>query len=235
MFAGKVKEELFYLMSSGFEGKLVVCIGNEAGDLDSMVSALAAAYAYDQTQRGQSPILYIPVMPMLRSQFRLRQDASVLFSQAGFISDSLGAPVSLVFLDDPELTKLRHLGGKNQFVLTDHNMLEREREWFGSGATSVVGVIDHHKKEFSKSDLQARPKLIVDEGAASSCRYCHKFLLDTTQFVTHHWRNLPSPLSLVTVALFAKNNLPIPTDLRTLLLGTILVDTRNFDPVENRY
>jgi hypothetical protein len=68
VFASKVKAELQYLAASGRRRSSVLCIGNEAGDLDTMVSALAAAYAYDQTQQGRRPRLFVPVMPMLRSQ-----------------------------------------------------------------------------------------------------------------------------------------------------------------------
>jgi hypothetical protein len=99
----------------------------------------------------------------------------LLFTQAGFVFDpETEAPESLVFLDDPELAPFRQLKGRRparvQLVLTDHNKVQREKEWFGSQIAGVVGVFDHHKKEYSVSEYSDSEVVVVDEGSASSCR-----------------------------------------------------------------
>ena len=69
--------------------EIVLCVGNEAGDLDTIVSALAVAFfeTFNEVQKqhiaGERRKLYVPLAPFHRADFRLRRDAVLLFEQVG--------------------------------------------------------------------------------------------------------------------------------------------------------
>ncbi|XP_036395411.1 exopolyphosphatase PRUNE1 [Megalops cyprinoides] len=112
-----------------------VVLGNEACDLDSMVSALTFAYFLSKTSGSErTPV---PVMNIPRAEFPLRTDSAFLLRESGLPQDVL------VFRDEVNLLGLQH-AGKLALTLVDHNVLpsadsELER--------SVVEVIDHHLLE----------------------------------------------------------------------------------------
>src|SRR5690348_255439 len=88
------------------KGKNIVFVmGNEAGDLDTICSSILYAFSLSQTLRndycpqnptschnpdstmadaGSVTMGYVPLMPFVRADFRLRRDAVWVFRQAGF-------------------------------------------------------------------------------------------------------------------------------------------------------
>eukprot|EP00971_Amphidinium_carterae_P140183 2777837-Amphidinium_carterae.1 len=116
-YASGVKQELYNIASRGtVEGfvDIVFVTGNDAGDLDSIVSALAVAYGYSQTGlvSGQhdGPTLFMPMVNIPRDEFRLRGDARLAFKKSGIDMDPAGAPTCYLFFEEvmalkPQLEK----------------------------------------------------------------------------------------------------------------------------------
>jgi inorganic pyrophosphatase/exopolyphosphatase len=175
------------------EKQRVFVIGNQAGDLDTIVSALATAYLESKVCKDSDRV-FIPLMPFARDDFRLRGDSKKIFEQAGFTFDSHGAPSSLIFYDEVDFAQGSQ---KSAVILTDHNMLHPGYvDHFPGG---VLKIIDHHKNESAHPDAE----LHLDDSGGSACT--------------------------LIVELFKESKVLIPCDLAILLLGTIVVDTRNFD------
>lgn len=133
LFLGRAKRTFLAGPAAG-EPRALVYIGNAAGDLDTIVSSLTAAFVREQ-QPGDSgapggapgapeAALHVPVLPFARADFRLRQDASLLFAHCGFELDGQGAPSELLFWDEvsAELAGAWRAAGLG-LVLTDHNAL----------------------------------------------------------------------------------------------------------------
>ncbi|XP_045064857.1 exopolyphosphatase PRUNE1-like [Coregonus clupeaformis] len=129
-----------------------VVLGNEACDLDSMVSALAYAYFLPKTlDSGKIPL---PVLNIPRQEFPLRTDNAFLLRESGLSQDDL------VFRDEVDLGSL-HRAGRLDLTLVDHNVLpssDRDLE------EAVVEVIDHHLLERKPS-----PSCSVTVETVGSC------------------------------------------------------------------
>jgi exopolyphosphatase len=108
----------------------LVVLGNEAGDLDSMVSAIVYAFLCYQ-QDGYRSVL--PVMPIQRADFSLRSEAVYLFQEAGI------DPADIIFYDEIDLEAL--LAGGTELILVDHNELCSQLKQYNN---TVVGILDHH-------------------------------------------------------------------------------------------
>ncbi|XP_028985405.1 exopolyphosphatase PRUNE1 [Betta splendens] len=112
-----------------------VVMGNEACDMDSMVSAVA--YAYFLSKTAQSDALTVPVLNIARSDLPLRSDNMFLLQQSGL------SPDLLLFRDQLDLKALQR-SSRLQLTLVDHNVLPSSDSDL-EGA--VVEVIDHHLQE----------------------------------------------------------------------------------------
>lgn len=129
---------------------LMIVVGNQAADLDSMVSAIAAARFVNSAGAESVPVISCP-----RQDFRLRGDAVELFTLAGYQLDCHSAPAELMFLDD--------VASVERLVLTDANEVGPHLSHLGG---DVVGVFDHHRDQEQFMDAKWR---IVDESAGSTC------------------------------------------------------------------
>ncbi|XP_077433107.1 exopolyphosphatase PRUNE1 isoform X2 [Vanacampus margaritifer] len=119
---------------------LHVVLGNEACDLDSMVSSLAYAYFLSKTC-GDESALSVPLLNIRREELALRSDNVFLLHQAGL------SPDSLLFRDQLDLEALRR-AGRLRLTLVDHNVLpSSDADLEGA----VVEVIDHHALERAPS------------------------------------------------------------------------------------
>ena len=123
--------------------RAIVCIGNDAGDIDSLASAIGLAVVLQQRTPG---VLHVPCAPFARRDFRLRQDASLLFGHCATLDDA-GAPAELLHLDD--------LGGAAAswqeadslaVALTDHNVC-LPGVVSAVGGAPVTAIVDHHNDE----------------------------------------------------------------------------------------
>ncbi|GAA6232427.1 protein prune homolog isoform X1 [Lates japonicus] len=112
-----------------------VVMGNEACDVDSMVSALAFAYFLSKTVHSE--MLALPLLNIHQSDLLLRSDNLFLLRQTGL------SPDLLLFRDQLDLRAL-HRAGCLQLTLVDHNVLPSSDSDL-EGA--VVEVIDHHLLE----------------------------------------------------------------------------------------
>ncbi|KAG9334705.1 hypothetical protein JZ751_007240 [Albula glossodonta] len=113
-----------------------VVLGNEACDLDSMVSAISFAYFLSKTS-GSSGRTPVPVLNIPRSEFPLRTDNVFHLRENGL------AVEDLVFRDDVDLQAL-HRAGRLALTLVDHNVLPSTDSDLEA---AVVEVIDHHRLE----------------------------------------------------------------------------------------
>lgn len=112
-----------------------VVLGNEACDLDSMVSALA--YAYFLSKTAHSEMLALPLLNIRQSDLVLRSDNLFLLQQTGL------SPDLLLFRDQLDLRGLQQMG-RLRLTLVDHNVLpSSDSDLEGT----VVEVIDHHLME----------------------------------------------------------------------------------------
>uniref|UniRef100_A0A3Q3MZ86 Prune exopolyphosphatase n=1 Tax=Mastacembelus armatus TaxID=205130 RepID=A0A3Q3MZ86_9TELE len=109
-----------------------VVLGNEACDLDSMVSALAFAYFLSKT--GHNEVLAVPLLNIPQSDLMLRTASLFLLRQSGL------SPDLLLFRDQLDLRVL-HRAGRLRLTLVDHNVLPSSDSDLEE---AVVEVIDHH-------------------------------------------------------------------------------------------
>ena len=143
--------------------RAVVCIGNDAGDIDSLASALGLAVVLQQREPG---VLYVPCAPFARRDFRLRQDASLLFGHCARLDDA-GAPAELMHLDElgGGATPWRAAGSLS-VALTDHNVcLPGVAE--AVGGAPVEAIVDHHNDEAKHLDTVTLRE--VDPAVGSCC------------------------------------------------------------------
>lgn len=114
---------------------LHVVLGNEACDLDSMVSALALAFYLAKTTETEDVV--VPVLNIQRSELPLRADI-VSFLRKVHIPESL-----LVFRDEIDLHTLQQ-AGQLTLTLVDHHVLPRAD---AALEEAVVEVLDHRPVE----------------------------------------------------------------------------------------
>ncbi|XP_076963456.1 exopolyphosphatase PRUNE1-like isoform X1 [Callospermophilus lateralis] len=115
--------------------RLHVVLGNEACDLDSMVSALALAFYLTKTNEAEE--VFIPVLNIKCSELPLRGD-NVFFLQKIQIPETI-----LIFRDEIDLHAL-HQAGQLTFILVDHHVLPQSD---AALEEAIVEVLDHRPIE----------------------------------------------------------------------------------------
>ncbi|XP_072404857.1 exopolyphosphatase PRUNE1 [Chiloscyllium punctatum] len=130
-----------------------VVLGNEACDLDSMVSAITFAYFLSKTAPKQK-VIFLPILNIPRSEFPLRGECVFLLRESRLSEDLL------VFRDEIDLHAL-HKDGQLALTLVDHNVLPR-----GDSALEEVvkEVVDHRRLE-----RPLAPGLVVTAEPVGSC------------------------------------------------------------------
>jgi len=160
-FVSEQKNRYLEAVKDGKGRDWTVVMGNEAGDLDSLSSAIAYSWYASTVQRAST----VAFFRVLRSDLHLRAENLHALELAGL--DPSDPPV--LCLDDlPTSTPFP----SNQFVLVDHNRLHGD---FSNGNSDprVVAVIDHHEDEGLYKDI-ADPRIItVPTGSASSLIALH--------------------------------------------------------------
>uniref|UniRef100_G1SMB8 Exopolyphosphatase PRUNE1 n=1 Tax=Oryctolagus cuniculus TaxID=9986 RepID=G1SMB8_RABIT len=114
---------------------LHVVLGNEACDLDSMVSALTLAFYLAKTTEAEE--IFVPVLNIKRSELPLRGD-NVFFLQKLHIPETL-----LIFRDEIDLHAL-HQASQLSLVLVDHHVLPKSD---AALEEAVAEVLDHRPIE----------------------------------------------------------------------------------------
>ena len=230
--------------ANGFSAA-IVSIGNDAGDLDSLVSSIAMAdlQPVGGSHKGHNHTtgtkrkwskghngrpLWLPVVPFARGDFRLRQDACLAFRHVGFTFDEAGAPADLLHLDEAtaETAALWSGAGGLGLALVDHNAcLPDVCTRFGE---RVVAIVDHHNDERRHVDLDEARRREPADALVAMLEGSSRTLLRTVR------PDVGSTCSLLVELM--ESELPggrlsaRSVELRVLLLSAIAVDTRGFEP-----
>lgn len=211
-----------------------VVIGNEAGDADSIVSAIALAYvdylhataarsSDSSSNNDDDTITLTPVISIPRADFETQRPETVLLLRlAGVVHTT----ESLVFVDDPSLFAPPTTAAATPLhvTLVDHNRLSSALlvpqqqppdapSFPALSATTVMEILDHHMDEGQHLDCQRRNIAYADGAAlvASTCTLVAERLL--------HGIAAPPPP---------------PAPLALLLLGVILLDSINLAPAAGK-
>ncbi|KAI8844791.1 hypothetical protein BC829DRAFT_342909, partial [Chytridium lagenaria] len=144
------------LIASPQSTKITVVIGNEAADLDSMVSAISYAFLKHKSKPDRS---YIPVIHVPRKDFSIRTDCTFALSRAFPVAENGDVTSQLTFIDEIDLDSIPDL----HLILTDHNRLAPSLSRFSH---LVTGILDHHKDE--GLHLDASPRIVEPVGSATS-------------------------------------------------------------------
>lgn len=143
----------------------VFVIGNEAADVDSLVSAYVGAALVEGAEAQGLAVSQIP-----RAEFRLRGDALALFRHAGSELAGDGSPARLRFWDEVDWSAVDELD-RRSVVLTDHNrMAEKVAAHFRG---RVEWILDHHASTGSHPEARAE----IVEGLGSACTMVAEQLL----------------------------------------------------------
>lgn len=200
--------------------EITIVIGNMAGDLDSCVGSIGAAYwlgRREETQHGGRHSVALPVLPFPRADFRLRRDAVRLFRECGFELDTDEAPAAVAHLDEVDWAGLTARGVTISGALVDHN----SRSDIPALSGRVRYIIDHHKVEDPPQHPEASI-VVVDSTVASACTLIAELLLQRQALDA-------APVESTANVTGADVDQVLPSDLRGLLLATIRVDARNFE------
>eukprot|EP01004_Peranema_trichophorum_P004195 NODE_3133_length_1416_cov_55.463264_g2722_i0.p1 GENE.NODE_3133_length_1416_cov_55.463264_g2722_i0~~NODE_3133_length_1416_cov_55.463264_g2722_i0.p1 ORF type:complete len:393 (-),score=80.52 NODE_3133_length_1416_cov_55.463264_g2722_i0:192-1370(-) len=128
----------------------ILVMGNEAADMDSIVSALT--YAYIQHIRDQSPT--IPIINIPRSELVYRPEVVWLLKESDVNIDLL------TFIDETNLNELCQ-NNNAKLQLTDHNRLCPTQSHLDK---HVISVVDHHVDDNLYES--ATPRIIQPVGSA---------------------------------------------------------------------
>lgn len=128
------------------ERRLVLVLGNEACDLDSVACTLTISHHLSRHPEshnllpldGGPPPHVVPVLNVTSSDLRLRLDVVDVLRGAG-------AEAAVITRDDVDLEGAATRGSVD-VLLVDHNVPSANQAWL---ARRVVSVIDHHRKEGS--------------------------------------------------------------------------------------
>ncbi|KAJ8581674.1 DHH phosphoesterase [Rhizopogon salebrosus TDB-379] len=126
-----------------------IVMGNEAGDLDSIASALVYAWLCSRTAGGKA-IAYITTP---RQHFYLREENLHALHLAG-----IKEPFEELYCSGDPIPSQA-----SQFALVDHNVLDTR---YASPAATVVAIIDHHTDE--NKHKTADPRIIEPVGSCAS-------------------------------------------------------------------
>ncbi len=128
----------------------MLVFGNEAADLDSVVSAIGLGWVLGN---GKKPCAALPLIPIQRDDFRLKTESRWVLSQTGIDAENL------FFLDDvlPLDALMSRVRG---FALVDHNRLTNS---FSKYEEKVRLIMDHHE------DLNLYPNALRQIQPVGSC------------------------------------------------------------------
>ncbi|KAL3771641.1 hypothetical protein ACHAW5_007343 [Stephanodiscus triporus] len=186
-----------------------VVLGNDAGDADSIISAITLAYIESRHSTGlgnATPIVSIP-----KDEFtHERPETNLLFQLAG-LKDNVTE--ILLFIEDLRdiLDEDMRGGGllSRSVSLVDHNTLNDPLLTFQENII-VTEILDHHEDEHKYEETCSGDHRIIafDNG--------HVLVASTTTLVAERLR-------------LEKYPIPYPASIGTLLLGVILLDSINLD------
>ncbi len=145
-----------------------VVMGNEAADLDSMVSSIVYAYLKGKTDQENDKI-YIPLINIPLEDFKLRTEAVYLFMEAGIDSKNL------FFIDEINIKEIFDKG-KLKITLVDHNKLSSAQEYL---SPCIEEIIDHHKDE----NAYNRVKKQIEPVGSCATLIAEKIIADNSSLI----------------------------------------------------
>jgi len=188
-------------------------LGNDAGDADSIISAITLAYIESILHKDdwknnvdQTPVVTVPKDSFIHQ----RPDVNLLLQLAG-IHDLSN---KLLFLDDlKDILENNTNDGNNEILrnrsisLVDHNTLNKSLRHFQKNLI-VTEIVDHHKdeKQYKKTCSSDRRNIAFDHG--------HALVASTATLVAERLQ---------------EHSAPYPSSIGILLLGVILLDSVNLD------
>ncbi|CCW71297.1 unnamed protein product [Phytomonas sp. Hart1] len=180
--------------------ELTVVLGNEAGDMDSVVGSIfLAMFLNSWREYGMAPA--VPAINFPLDELPLRMDVYHLFKKIGIDTSLLISVIQSTTLLNHEGNYLDLSDILPNVVLYDHNKLSVSQSFLSN---NVVGIVDHHFDD--KLYVNQRNRLRVIETVGSAC-------------------------SLV-AELYKKVDVTVPCPI--LLLSSIVLDTLNFDPQQQK-
>jgi exopolyphosphatase len=213
-------------------------IGNEAGDADSVVSALAHAYllhcigvtaaAADDTSSDLEPPRaggVVVVVPVVSIPIR---DVLTQRPETLFLLQTLAGLTKLdeTLCDIDELVEFVsiHAGRRHPITLVDHNQISSRLQppYATNDPTilEVVGIVDHHRDvgfhADTCSDVPLARNVAFDESTG------HPLVASTCTLVVEELLRIRTG--------GGTPHLDLPPQVSVLLLGTILLDSINLDP-----
>jgi len=193
-----------------------VIIGNEAGDADSIISALTLGYvtSFNNNSPPDNNTVQVPIVSIPRAEMELRRDAALLLDMVGINVEQL------LYIDD-DIVVTKHLLPSSAdssdtldstITLVDHNRL---RPMFSHLNSLVTEIVDHHKDE------SHHEQVVADSGKR------------IIAFENGH-ATVASTCTLVAERLFQSmvddSSIKIDGALGLSLLGVILLDSINMKP-----
>ncbi|WP_035235538.1 DHHA2 domain-containing protein [Desulfobacter vibrioformis] len=128
----------------------MLVFGNEAADLDSVVSAIGLAWVLGNGRKSCSAL---PLIPIKRDDFRLKTESRWVLSQTGIDAENL-------FFQDDVLPLNTLMSRARALALVDHNRLANG---FSKHEKKVRLIMDHHE------DLNLYPKALRRIEPVGSC------------------------------------------------------------------
>lgn len=192
---------------------IVVSLGNEAADADTIISALCYSYLRHSIDSKTNPssVFHMPIVPVPRNEICLRQDVNILLQAIDMnIND-------LISIDEIPFKKINKRSKSLKYILLDHNLLSLKTMSYFSDETmdseqfDVLEILDHHidlKKH--KNCVGNNRRIAFDESLSKP--------------------EVGSACTLVYEQFCAQAPSLLHGSVATLLMGVIALDTMNMDP-----
>ena len=190
---------------------VVLCVGNEAADADSIVSSLCYGFLKHALRgEGATGISFVPVVSIPRNILKLRPETEILLKMVSLELDDL------ICVEDMDVSALNEKGQIEGLILTDHNVLSNKIcGIFGTTSSQheslVKEIVDHHIDSGAYAHVQgANRNIAFDKSsgratAGSACTLVAEKLMDSRNSLDAEMKR----------------------SLSTLLCGVILIDTQN--------
>ena len=192
--------------------RVVLCIGNEAADADSIVSSLCYGFLKQFSARRTlhsqaSPV--VPIVSVARSVLELRPETKILLQMVDLELEDL------ICTEEVDLALLRKTNNIEGLILTDHNSLSSDLSAMFDQEHPhdllVKEIIDHHIDNQDYAHVQGIARNIAFDHTAgcatvgSTCTIVAEFMMSMKDELDAETR----------------------VALGTLLSGVIMIDTQN--------
>lgn len=198
----ETKRQFLIDWQAGKEAEWIIVQGNEAGDMDSMTSALAWAYHLGHsTLDTPNPIKAIALLQTPTHALDLRPENKLALHHSQMTPGHEDLLTSDELPEDPETLapKLRGI------VLVDH--AQPLRKWLGA---KVLSIFDHHSDSGSSPDANPR----IFEKTASCTTLVARQMLDELEALPHEY-HLPHELLELILSAIAIDSGGLEDDITT--------------------